>query len=108
MGLISITPGGIVAPTSLEEVTSPVSTTRGGVSTLESTIGVDVALLSIAPRGRVAVRASSASASPTTFDSVDLVRDGEAGHPGRPVVPPPACKSATPHQHKNSTAREKD
>jgi hypothetical protein len=66
------------------EVTPPASTTHGGVSTLESATGGEVALLLTAPRGGAAVCASSASASPTTFGSADLVRDGEVGAPRLP------------------------
>jgi hypothetical protein len=84
MGLTSIMVGEVVTPTSPAEVTPPASTTHGGVSTLESATGGEVTLLSTAPRGGVAVRASSASASTMTFGSADLIQDGEVGAPRSP------------------------
>jgi hypothetical protein len=50
---------------------------------------ISSALLSTAPRGGVAVRASSAKSSPTTVGSGDLVREGEA------VLPRSPCGSTT-------------
>jgi hypothetical protein len=61
----------------------------GGVPTLASATGDEVALPSTAPRGIVAVRTSSARASPTTCGSDDLVREGEDG------VPCPPCSLIT-------------
>jgi hypothetical protein len=84
MGLMSIIVGEVVALTTPVEVAPPASATRGGVSTLDTTTGGEVALLSTAPCGGVDVRTSSASASPTTVRSADLVRDGEAGAPRSP------------------------
>jgi hypothetical protein len=100
MGSTSIIVGEVVAPTSPEEA-PPASTTRGGVSTFESTTGGEVALLSTAPRGRVAVRASSASASPTTCGSGDLVREGEDGAPRPPCGLVTGLHGKTLCKHKN-------
>jgi hypothetical protein len=69
MGSTSIILGEVTAPTSPTEAPSPALTACGGLATLESAAGGEVALLSAAPRGGVAVRASSANASPTTFGS---------------------------------------
>jgi hypothetical protein len=98
MGLTSITPGGIVAPTSPEEVMPSTSTTSGGFSTLASATGGEVALLSTAPRGGVAVCASSGNASPTTVGSADLIRDGEAR------APRSSCGTTTGLQVSNITS----
>jgi hypothetical protein len=84
MGSTSIIVGELVTPTSPVEVAPPASATRGGVSTLASTTRGEVSLLSTAPCDGVAVCASSASTSPTTFGSSDLVRDGEDGAPKSP------------------------
>jgi hypothetical protein len=73
----------VVAPKSPAEV-PPASAARGGVSTLVAATGSEVVLLSTAPRGGVAVRASSASVFPTTCGSGDLVREGEGGEPRPP------------------------
>jgi hypothetical protein len=79
MGSTLIILGEVVAPTSPTEVPSPASTTRGGLATHVFFTGGEATILSAAPHGGVAVCASSARASPTTFKSGDLVRDGEAG-----------------------------
>jgi hypothetical protein len=84
MGSTSITLGEVVAPTSPAKTPLPSSTARGGVSTLESATGGETAIHSTTPRGGVAVRASSAKASPTTVGSGDLVREGEAEAPRSP------------------------
>jgi hypothetical protein len=75
MGSTSIILGEVVAPTSPTEAHSPASTARGGLPTLEYATNGEVALLSAAPRGGVAVHMSLANASPTTFGSGDLVRE---------------------------------
>jgi hypothetical protein len=80
--------GEAVAPTSPAEA-PPASAVRGGVPTLASATGGEATLPSAAPRGGVAVRASSASASPTTYASGDLMREGEDG------VPCPPCGLVT-------------
>jgi hypothetical protein len=98
MGSTSITLGEVVALTSPTEA-PPASTVRRGVSTLESATGEEFTLLSTAPRSGVAVRASSASASPTTFGSADLVRDGEA------EAPRSSCGIAT-GTHSNTTSKQ--
>jgi hypothetical protein len=79
MGFTPIILGEVVAPTSPIEVPSPASIAQGGLATPVSATGGEVTLLSAAPHGGVAVRASPASASPTTFRSGNLVREGEAG-----------------------------
>jgi hypothetical protein len=84
MGSTSIILGEVVAPTSAVEFPPPASTVRGGLPTLESAAGGEVALLSTDPRGGEAVRASSAKASPTTVGSGDLVQEGEVGAHGSP------------------------
>jgi hypothetical protein len=88
MGSVLIIVGEVVAPTSPAEA-PPSPAACGGVSTLAAATGGEVVLLSTAPRGRVAVHASSASASPTTRGSGDLVREGEDG------APSPPCDLAT-------------
>jgi hypothetical protein len=88
MGSTSITAGETVAPTSPAEA-PPAFVVREGVSTVATTTGGEAALPSVAPCGGVAVRASSASASPTTCGSGDLVREGEDG------VPCPPCGLVT-------------
>jgi hypothetical protein len=77
---------------------SPTSTARGGLTTLESATGGEVALLPVAPQGGIAVRASSTSDSPTTLGSADLVREGEVGAPWS------CCGSAT-DLHNNATSK---
>jgi hypothetical protein len=84
MGSTSITPGGVIAPTSPAEVTPPTSTARGGLSALESGVGGETALLPTVSRGGEAICASSAKASPTTVGSGDLMREGEDGAPRLP------------------------
>jgi hypothetical protein len=85
MGSTSKTIGEAVALV-LPAEAPPASTTREEVSTLVAATGGEVALLSTAPCGGVAVRASSASASPTTRGSGDLVWEREYGAPR-----PPCC-----------------
>jgi hypothetical protein len=63
MGSTSIIDGEVVATTSPVEAAPPASAAHGGFSTLASATGGEVALLSTAPRGGVAVCASSASTS---------------------------------------------
>jgi hypothetical protein len=72
----SIIVGEAVAPVSPAEVPTT-SVACGGVLALASATGGEVTTPSTAPRGGVAVRASSASASPTTCGSGDLVREGD-------------------------------
>jgi hypothetical protein len=83
MGSVSMIDGEAVALTSPAEA-PPASAARGGVPTLASATGDEAALPSAAPRGGVVVRASSASTSPTTCGSGDLVREGEDGAPCPP------------------------
>jgi hypothetical protein len=90
MGSTSIILGEVIAPTSPAEAPTPASTAHGGLSTLESAAGGEIALLSTAPCGGEAVRASSAKASPTTIGSVDLVREGKSEHTGTLAAPSPA------------------
>jgi hypothetical protein len=84
MGSTSMIVEVVVALTSPVEVAPTGSATCRGMSTLTSTTGGELSLPSIAPHGGVAVCASSASTSPTTMGSSDLVRDGEAGAPWSP------------------------
>jgi hypothetical protein len=100
MGSTLVIVGEVVAPTSLAEA-PPASTTRGGVSTFESATGGEVALLSAAPRGGVAVCASSASASPMTRGSGDLVWEGEDGAPRPPCGLVTGLHDKTPRKDKN-------
>jgi hypothetical protein len=102
MGSTSITLGEVVAPTSPAETLPPASTTHGGVSTLESATGGVTALLSTAPCGGAAVRASSAKASPTTVSSGDLVREGEVRAPRLLYGSVIGLCSKTPRQVKHS------
>jgi hypothetical protein len=78
---------------------SPASTARGGLATLESATGGEVALLSTAPYGGVAVSASSTSDSPTILGSGDLVREGEAGAPR-------SCCGAATGLHNNARSKQ--
>jgi hypothetical protein len=79
VGSTSIIVGEVIASASPTEAAPTASTTRGGLCTFESATGSEVAILSTVPHGGVAVSASSASASPTTCGSGDLVREGEDG-----------------------------
>jgi hypothetical protein len=83
MGSMSIIVGEVVAPTSPAEVSTP-SAVRGGESTLVSATGGEVTTPSNVPRGGVAVHVPSASASPTTCGSGDLMREGDDGATGTP------------------------
>jgi hypothetical protein len=78
MGSTSIIFGEAGTLTSPTAPPSPTATVHGGLATLASTTGGEHAVLSVAPRGRVAVRASLVNASATTLGSGDLVREGEA------------------------------
>jgi hypothetical protein len=81
MGSTSMIVGEVVAPTSPAEVSAP-SAVRGGEPALMSATGDEVTTPSTVPHGGVAVRASSASASPTTCGSGDLVWEGDDGATG--------------------------
>jgi hypothetical protein len=83
MGSASMIVGEAIAPTSPAEAPLE-SAMRGGLPTLASAMGDEAGLPSVAPRGGVAVCASSASASPATCGSGDLVREGEDGAPCPP------------------------
>jgi hypothetical protein len=83
MGSTSIIVGEVVVPTSPAKVSTP-SAACGGESTLVSATGGEVTTPSAVPRGGIAVRVSSASASPTTCGSGDLVREGDDGATGTP------------------------
>jgi hypothetical protein len=102
MGLTSIIVGEVVAPTSPVEVSTP-SAVRGGESTLMSATGGEVTTPSTVPRGGVAVRASSASTSPTTCGLGDLVREGDDGATGTPCGLTTGQHGKVPHQDKNQT-----
>jgi hypothetical protein len=74
----------------------PASAVLGGVSTLATTTGGEATPPSTAPCGGVAVRVSSASASPMTCGTGDLVQEGEDG------VPRPPCGLVTGMHNKTS------
>jgi hypothetical protein len=92
--------GEVVAPTSPAEVPTPLAT-HGGIPTLASAIGGEVTTFSTAPRGGVAVRASSASASPTTCGTGDLVREGDDWATGIPCGLVTDLHNKIPCQDKN-------
>jgi hypothetical protein len=96
MGSTSIILGEADVPTSPIAPPTPASPARGGLATLESATGGEVALFSTAPSSRVAVRALSVNDSTTTLGSRDLVWEGEAGEPRS------RCGSAT-NLHKKIT-----
>jgi hypothetical protein len=100
MGSTSIIIGEVVAPTSLAEVSTP-SAAHGGESTLVSATGGEVTMPSTVPRGGVAVRASSASASPMTCGSGDLVREGDDGAMGTHCGLATGLHGKEPRQDKN-------
>jgi hypothetical protein len=83
MGSMSMTVGEVVAPTSPAEVSTPSVVCRGK-PTLVSVTGGEAVTPSAIPRVGVAVCASSASASPMTYGSGDLVRGGGDGATGTP------------------------
>jgi hypothetical protein len=83
MGSMSMTVGQVIAPTSPAEVFIPSEVCREEPALLLVT-GGEVVNPSAIPRDGVAVRASSASASPTTCGSGDLVREGDYGAIGTP------------------------
>jgi hypothetical protein len=100
MGSMSIIVGEVIARTSLAGA-PPALAARGGVSTLESGTGGEVALPSTAPHGKVVVRASSATASPTTCGSGDFVREGEDGATGPPCGLVTSMHGKAPRKDKN-------
>jgi hypothetical protein len=100
MGLMSIIVGEVIARTSLAGA-PPASAARGGVSTLASATGGEVALPSTPPHGKVAVRASSAIASPTTCGSGDVVREGEDGATSPPCGLVNSLHGKAPRKDKN-------
>jgi hypothetical protein len=100
MGSTSIIVREVVAPTSPAEVSTP-SAARGGESTLALATGSEVTRLSTVPHGGVAVRASSGSASPTTFGLGDLVREGDDGATGTPCGLATGLHGKAPRQDKN-------
>jgi hypothetical protein len=64
-------------------------------------------MFSTAPHGEVAVRVSSASASPTTYGSGDLVREGDNGATGSPCDLATGLHDKAPRQNKNQIASAK-
>jgi hypothetical protein len=100
MGSASMIVREVVTPTSPAEV-PPASAARGGVSTLVATTGGEVALLSTTPHSGVAVLASSASASPMTRSSGDLVREGEDGAPRPPCGLVTGLHGKIPRKNRN-------
>jgi hypothetical protein len=100
MGSTSIILGEAGVPTSPTILSAPTSPARGGLSTLESTIGGKVVLFSVASGGGVAVPASSANESTTTLGSGDLVREGDAcAHR--------SCWGSATNLHKNTTIKQR-
>jgi hypothetical protein len=81
MGSTSVIVGEVVAPTSTAEAPTP-SEARGGEPALVLATGGEATMPSTTPRGGVVVRASSASTSPTTCGSGDLVQEGDDGETG--------------------------
>jgi hypothetical protein len=100
MGSASIIIGEVVALTPPAEVPTT-SATRGGVPTLASATGGEVTTFSTAPHGGVAVCASSASASPTTCGSGDLVWEGDDWATGTPCGLATGLHCKTPHKENN-------
>jgi hypothetical protein len=90
MGSTSIIVGEVVAPTSPAEVPTP-SAVLGGESTLVSATGSEVTTPSTVPHGRVAVRASSASASPRPVAQATSCGRETMGQLAPLVASPPAC-----------------
>jgi hypothetical protein len=106
MGSTSIIVGEVIVPTSPAEVpTASAARGGGGVSTLASVTGGEVITSSTAPRGGVAVRASSASASPTTCGSGDLVQVGDDGAAGTPCGLAVGLHGKAPRQDKNQMTK---
>jgi hypothetical protein len=75
--------GEVVTPTSATEVPTPTAVRRGEPA-LVSVTGGEFATPSATLHGGVVVRASSANASPTTYGSGDLMREGDDGETGTP------------------------
>jgi hypothetical protein len=100
MGSTSMIVGEVVAPTSPAEVPTP-SAVCGGESAHVSAAGGEVTTPSTIPRGGVAVCASSASTSPTTCGSGDLVREGDDGATGTPFGLATGLHGKIPRQDKN-------
>jgi hypothetical protein len=107
MGSTSMIVGEVVAPTSPAEVSTP-SAVRRGEPTLVSVTGGEVATPSATPRGGVVVRTSSASASPTTYGSADLVREGDDGATGTPCGLATGLHGKIPRQDKVQIKSIKD
>jgi hypothetical protein len=99
MGSTSMIVGEVVALTSPAEVSTP-STAHGGESTLVSAMSGEVTTPSTVSCGGVAVRASSASASPTTCGSGDLVQEGDGGATGTPCGLATGLHDKAPRQDK--------
>jgi hypothetical protein len=100
MGSASIIVGEVVALTSPAKVPTT-SATREGVPTLASATGGEVTTFSTAPRGGVAVRASSASASPMTCGLGDLMREGDGWATGTPCGLATGLHDKAPRQDEN-------
>jgi hypothetical protein len=83
MGSTSTTAGEVVAPTSPADVSIPSVVCREEPALVPIT-GGEVVNPSAIPRVGVVVHASSASSSPTTCGSGDLVQQGDDGATGTP------------------------
>jgi hypothetical protein len=90
MGSMSMIVGEVVAPTSPAEVPTP-SAVRGGEPALVSATGGEATMPSTTPRGRVVVRASSASTSPRPAAQATYYGRETMGQPALLVALPPAC-----------------
>jgi hypothetical protein len=99
--------GEVVAPTSPPEVPTP-SAARRGEPTLMPATGGEATTPSTTPRGGVAVHATSASTSPTTCGSGDLVREGDDGATGTPCGLATGLHGKIRRQDKGQTKSIKD
>jgi hypothetical protein len=99
MGSTSTIVGEVIAPTSPAEVPTPSAVCRGEPALVPVT-GGEVATPSATPCGGVVVRASSASASPTTRGSGDLVLEGDDGATGTPCGLATGLHGKIPRQDK--------
>jgi hypothetical protein len=107
MGSTSMIVGEVVAPKSPAEVPTP-SAARKGEPTLVPATGGEATTPSTTTCGGVAVRASSASTSPTTYGSGDLVWEGDDGATGTPCGLATGLHGTIHRQDKGQTKSIKD
>jgi hypothetical protein len=100
MGSTSMIVGEVVAPMPPAEVPTP-SAVCEVEPALVSATGGEATTPSTVPRGGVAVHASSASTSPTTCGSGDLVREGDDGATSTPCGLATGLRGKIPRQDKN-------